>query len=198
MNVYDFDGTIYAGDSSRDFYLYCIAHQPSLLRYFPRQARAIIGYLSSQISSVRKPSHARPDKTSFKESFYSYLPHVRNLPGIVDRFWAGHKRKIYPWYYLQKQHDDVIISASARFLLEPICAELGVRLIASDVNPSTGLCTRLNCGGSQKPSFFLEIFSANDIDSFYSDSDDDLPMAAIAPRAYKVRGGKVYDWNIRG
>lgn len=38
MNVYDFDGTIYDGDSSVDFFLYALKRMPSLIRYAPRQA----------------------------------------------------------------------------------------------------------------------------------------------------------------
>ncbi len=31
MNVYDFDGTIYSGDSTIDFYLFCLRKQPEIL-----------------------------------------------------------------------------------------------------------------------------------------------------------------------
>lgn len=32
MNVYDFDKTIYAGDSTIDFYLFCLKRQPAILQ----------------------------------------------------------------------------------------------------------------------------------------------------------------------
>ena len=36
MNVYDFDETIYDGDSTVDFVKYSIIHQPKVLIYFPK------------------------------------------------------------------------------------------------------------------------------------------------------------------
>ena len=38
IDVYDFDGTIYDGDSTVDFWLYCLRRKPSLLRFLPHQA----------------------------------------------------------------------------------------------------------------------------------------------------------------
>lgn len=195
MNVYDFDGTIYNGDSSRDFYFYCLTRQPGLIRLVPRQACAVAGYLLSQARSIRKPQHERSDKTEFKESFYSYLPYVRDLPDMLASFWKANFSKIQPWYLLQKRGDDVIISASPVFLLDDVCKRLGVRLIASQVDPRTGKCVSPNCGGKYKPLRFREVFHSDTIDAFYSDSNSDLPMAREALRAYKVRGGRVYDWD---
>ena len=37
MNVYDFDKTIYNGDSTLDFYIFSIKKNLLLLRYFPKQ-----------------------------------------------------------------------------------------------------------------------------------------------------------------
>ena len=35
MNIYDFDGTLYDGDSTFDFILYSLKKHPSLLRFLP-------------------------------------------------------------------------------------------------------------------------------------------------------------------
>lgn len=37
MNVYDFDGTIYNGDSSVDIYFFLLKRYPKLIAYFPKQ-----------------------------------------------------------------------------------------------------------------------------------------------------------------
>ena len=42
MNVYDFDKTIYDGDSTIDFYLFSIKKDFTLIRYFPKQVFYII------------------------------------------------------------------------------------------------------------------------------------------------------------
>ena len=38
MNVYDFDGTIYDGDSTVDFFLHALKRNPSVLLHLPKQA----------------------------------------------------------------------------------------------------------------------------------------------------------------
>ena len=35
MNVYDFDGTIYDGDSTLDFWYFCLKKHPQILLYLP-------------------------------------------------------------------------------------------------------------------------------------------------------------------
>lgn len=37
LNVFDFDDTIYKGDSSIDFYLFCLKENVRLIRYLPIQ-----------------------------------------------------------------------------------------------------------------------------------------------------------------
>lgn len=37
MNVYDFDDTIFRGDSTRAFWAYCLKRAPGLVRFLPRQ-----------------------------------------------------------------------------------------------------------------------------------------------------------------
>ncbi|MDR1598342.1 MAG: haloacid dehalogenase-like hydrolase [Oscillospiraceae bacterium] len=191
MNVFDFDGTIYAGDSTADFTLYCLARQPRILLALPQWARG----LASALNALRTDRAAR-DMTALKERLYAYLPLVRDMPGTLDRFWSTHGRKLYPWYLEMKRPDDVIISAGPRFLLEPVCRELGVSLIASEVEPSTGRCSSRNCRGSVKAERFMETYPGAVIDAFYSDSMSDLPMARLAQRAYLARYGRVRDWPL--
>jgi len=184
MNVYDFDGTIYKGDSNLDFYLHCVRKYPRLLSLIPIQLLRFIASLPSG------------DRTTLKQVLYYYLPRVPDILSEVDLFWQTHGTKIYPWYLAQKREDDVIISASPRFILEPICKGLGVSLIASEVDPATGKCIAKNCSGRNKPERILEFYKDCVVDEFYSDSNNDLPMARMARRAYKVRRGVVGEWRL--
>lgn len=61
MNVYDFDKTIYEGDSTIDFYLFCLKKYPQILKYLPKQ---ILGMLKYKIKSI--------NKTQFKEDFFLF------------------------------------------------------------------------------------------------------------------------------
>ena len=52
MNVYDFDGTIYNGDSTRDFVFYLIKKYPRMIRYMPAFIFAAMKYRFGIISNT--------------------------------------------------------------------------------------------------------------------------------------------------
>ena len=62
MNVYDFDDTIFRGDSTRAFWAYCLKRAPGLARFLPRQCAAAVRY-----------ALGRTAKEAFKEAFFSFL-----------------------------------------------------------------------------------------------------------------------------
>ena len=128
VNVYDFDGTIYNGDSSIDIYFFLLKRYPKLIAYFPKQMLGIVKY-KLHLSS----------KEEMKEMYFSFLKGIRTDKTFVDDFWKQNQNKIKEWYLNQKRKDDVIISASPEFLLKPICEILGVEnLIATKVELSSG------------------------------------------------------------
>ena len=127
INGYDFDGTIYPGDSSVDFYLYC-------RNRYPRVKRDVFGALPLLFALIVR----KKDLTREKERFYRYLSFVPDAAAEAERFWSGQIALIKAWYLEQKREDDLIISASPEFFLTPVCRALGVRLIASKVDPKTG------------------------------------------------------------
>lgn len=185
MNVYDFDGTIYCGDSSLDFYFYCLCHRPLIIRFLPKQLLGILAYKLRFIS-----------KTQGKAAFFSFLKGIKNVSTLVNEFWASRSSGIQPWYITQQTADDVVISASPEFLLTPICQRLKVRLIASIVVPETGGFESENCYGIEKVRRFRSVFPTESIDAFYSDSTSDEPMAALAQQCYLVKKGKVHEWIV--
>ena len=76
MNVYDFDRTIYDGDSTIDFYLYSIKKHPVILRCLPRQLISIIKYKLKLIN-----------KTEMKEGFYVFFRMIPDIDYDIDMFW---------------------------------------------------------------------------------------------------------------
>ena len=77
------------------------------------------------------------------------------------------------------------------FLLRPVCGRLGVSLIATEVDPASGRFSGRNCSGEEKVRRFRREYPDGNIDEFYTDSKKDLPLAAIAGRAYLVRKNKI-------
>ena len=110
MNVYDFDKTIYRGDST----VHC-------LRRYPGAARALPGTLAKALA-FRQGNCSREQ---FKERFYQFLRFVPEAAQEAERFWDRHLIGIEPWYRSQQSNTDVIISASPDFLIGAACRRLG-------------------------------------------------------------------------
>lgn len=182
MNVYDFDKTVYLGDSSVDFYFYNVKKEWTILRFFPQQVLALIRYKLKLIT-----------KTQMKQIFYRYMSTISTMDERVLDFWKGHQIHLQNFYLLQKKVDDVIISASPTFLLQPLIDEWGCVLIASVVDPKTGHCEE-NCWGPEKVKRFAQHYSLDTIDEFYSDSLSDTPLAQHAKKAYFVTGTQIDPW----
>lgn len=184
MNVYDFDNTIYRGDSTTDFFKWCIKKYPLL------SLRLIKGGTAFCIYKVKQCS-----KTYFKENLYKIFQNIPDIDSLVEEFWDTHNKNIKSWYLKNKKTDDVIISASPEFLLIPICNKLGIsHLMASRVDKDTGFYYGVNCYGAEKVRRFREYFDGK-IDEFYSDSLSDEPLAKLADKAFLVDGDILTPWR---
>ena len=183
INAYDFDETIYNGDSSVDFYLYCLKRKPSIIIMAPIQIYgALLYFLKIK------------NKDFMKERIFSFLKMIKNIDEYIEDFWIKHKKNIKEWYLKQKKKTDVIISASPEFLLKPLEKELGVeRIIATKVNKYTGKFESRNCHDYQKiKRYEAEMRRKNDIKRFYSDSiKSDKAMFEYALEAYLVKKNKI-------
>lgn len=187
MNVYDFDGTIYRGDSSVDFVKYCIKKNRNCLKAIPMIGIAGILYTLKKISTKE-----------FKECFFSFLKEMdsNEIDRLITEFWIIHKNRIATWYIKQHCEDDVVISASPRFLLEPIAEILGINLlIATEMNKNTGHIFGENCKGVEKVKRFREVLSGHKIGNFYSDSLSDCCLAEMADNAFLVNGDRIEPWS---
>jgi len=189
MNCYDFDDTIFPGDSSMAFYRFCLLRHKRMMLRWPKQGLAFFRHYV--LHSI--------EKTAMKEIFYEYFRDIPDMEKTVSDFWAQNLSKVKAFYPAQKQVDDVIISASPEFFLEPVCKALGIGcLIASQVDPKTGHHTGKNCHGEEKVRRFRERLGDADIENFYSDSLSDTPMAMLAKQAWLVRGEVLSPWPTQG
>ena len=184
MNVYDFDKTIYDGDSTLDFYIFSIKKNLLLLRYFPKQFSGIILYYLKVINKER-----------YKEFFFSFLNGIKNIDDEIKKFWKKNEKKIKNWYLNQKNEKDVVISASPEWLLKPITDKLEINLIATKVDKRIGKFNSLNCYGNEKVKRFKEKFPNGEIENFYSDHHSDTPMFLISKNAWIVKGEKIEKWT---
>lgn len=185
INAYDFDGTIYDGDSSFDFYLYSLKRNKLVLLQLPIQLGAAILYLLKIY-----------DKTKFKEKIFSFVKRIDTDVYVKD-FWIKNKSKIKEWYLKQKDTSDVIVSASPEFLLKPLEKEMNFKVIGTIVNKKTGKFESLNCHDFEKIKRYEEQYNKK-IKRFYSDSiKADRPMLEYAEEAYLVEKNEITRLDLK-
>lgn len=184
MNVFDFDNTLLWGDSTARFFAWCLRHCPRMWLDVPAQAgNALLFALRLR------------EKQAFKQRMLHFLTLIGDVDRAVDAFWQENLCRLKAWYPPRHRPDDVVISASPEFLIRPACAKLGIScVIGSPVDKRTGLFLGPNCHGQEKVSRFRARFPGGKIEEFYSDSHSDDPLAALAERAFLVKGERLLPW----
>lgn len=183
MNIYDFDKTIYDGDSSIDFFKYSMLKNKKNLLLLPSIGVTYILYLFKL-----------KDKATLKSKFFSVVKNIDNMDEAIEEFWEKHSKKIKQFYINNREKEDIIISASPEFLLKGICDKLEVNLIASNFDKKTGALIGNNCYGEEKVKRLKEI-GIESCDRFYSDSKSDTPLKLIAKKAFLVRKDTISEWE---
>lgn len=183
MNVYDFDNTIYDGESLVDFFLFCLTKKKFLSLYLPLASYLVVLYKLNLLPIE--------DVYNIASRMSSLV--IRNkecADSFIKEFWEKNSHKLKN-YFLDKIHStDIIITASPRILIEPIIDRLKTNnIICSEFNLETGefefVCFREN-----KVIAFNELYPNAVIDEFYTDSFNDLPLMRLANKAYLVKRKK--------
>lgn len=184
MNVYDFDKTIYDGDSTIDFWRFCLKRHPWSIRRIPRTVFSFALFRLGLRS-----------REKFKECFYRFLKDIDNCENEVKLFWDKNIKKIKPWYLSQKHESDLIVSASPEFLISEACKKLNINFIASKVDIKTGALLSPNCRGEEKVNRVFSEFPDVEIENFYSDSHSDISLAQKSKNAYLVKKNRLIKWE---
>lgn len=185
LYLYDFDGTIYDGDSTLHFFIYCFKKGYLKISHIIKVIFKIVAYKLKYISV-----------TEAKEAAFAFLNNIPDIETEINEFWDQHRHKLKDFYLKKNHRQDVIISASPFFLLKPICDELKVKdLIASDVDSKTGKFDKPNCRGKQKVIEFGKKYPKAKILEMYSDSEHDKPLLDIAEKSFMVKKDKIYDYR---
>ncbi len=189
MNIYDFDGTIYDGDSGLDFLKYSLKRKPFRV-------------ISSLIKTFFKYLKYRREKIEFKEvkeTLFSFVKHINNLDEYVKKFVDKHKKNIKKFYLNQKRKDDFVITASLDFYVKPLCHSVGIkRVVATKYDTSKGKIIGKNCKGQAKAEVLEKMFTKK-FDNLYTDSKNDEPIIKYANNTYIVNKNEIvkYDQNYK-
>ena len=187
MNVYDWDNTIYRGDSTYGFIRFLYVKRPKTMLNIPR----------TTVCGLLFVLHIMP-KMTFKQNLFHMFTYVDDMEAAVDEFTSTRMNHVKKWYKDKQKEDDVVISASPEFLIRSFCEKTGIKTcMASPVDMHTGKYIEggINCHGKEKVRRFYEVFPEGKIDEFYSDSYSDTPLARLARKAYLVKGEKLLPWK---
>lgn len=189
MNVYDFDRTLFPGDSSMHFWAYCKNKYPLIWLHFPA------GITKMALYKLKLFYWG-----DVMEKFFSFMKYIPSgeREKIIEEFWDEKVNKIYPWYKDKHKDDDIIISATPYFIINPIARRLGIKhVIATDMDINTYKINGIDCTGIQKVLRFREEYPEGAIDEFYSDSYSDMPLAEISKKAFMIsKRGEIEDWDF--
>lgn len=182
MNVYDFDNTIYDGESCLDYFGYYVKKTPWLIKYLPKVLFAFAKYKAGKVTVEQALSEYAP----LVENYFANIP---DFEADNRDFWDKHMKNIKPFYKSVQQDDDVIVTASPEASIKEVCARLGIKhYVGSIIDIKTGKISRL-CMRSQKIPSFLSAFPDAVIDDFYTDSaKNDKALIDMAKRAFIVKG----------
>ncbi len=182
-DLYDFDKTVFNGESGSEFWLFCLKRHPSIIRFIPKQAFGLFGhYVFHKISKKRS-----------KELFYSYLKAI-DAEKEAELFWQKKAVKMNDWFKpLEHDVKTVVCSASPVFQIKPICDKLGVDLlVATKMNPLTGLIDGENCKNTEKVRRLEKEAADYEFRDVYTDNlTSDRPILELAARnKFHIQNGK--------
>lgn len=187
MNIYDFDNTIFNGDSSVKFIKYSFIRHPFLLLFsLLKTFKEIIKYLFK-----------KSDLGNIKSELFSFVKYLKNFDEYMNKYVLKMQKNIKKFYLNGQKDDDVIISASFEFIVKPFCEQLGIKhVIATKYDVKNGRIIGNNCKGEEKVIRFKELFSNKEVNKAYSDSLSDIPMLRLAKDAYLVKGKQLINFKI--
>jgi len=183
MIVYDFDKTVFLGESSTSFYRFCIPHHPMILLWLPVGGIFGLGKLLHLCDTRR-----------WKEAFHGYLRVMPDTEALLEQFWDRMQDRIAPWLSEKLPQGGLVISASPEFLIGGLCRRLGLDYMGTRMDIRTGRIQGRNCRDAEKPLRFRQQYPDAEISEFYSDSLSDSPMARLAKKAYLVTGRELKPW----
>ena len=184
MKVFDFDNTLYHGESAIDFVLYLMKKNKKIILWVPR---ILFGLMQYKLCLISKEEIINQTNDFMK----SVIKDKKEVEDTVAEFWQKYSKDLNLELIKQITEEDAIITAGPSFLIEAIKDRLGTsNLMCSDVNLEKREVLNLNFG-ENKVICYKEKYGNKPIDSFYTDSYNDKAMMNISNTVYLVKGNKI-------
>ena len=195
LSVYDFDKTIYNGETLNDFYRFYLIKKPWKIYTVIFQLWYFLLYILKIINLEK-----------LKENFLRFLngENTGELKKLIREFWEKKESKINPWVkdeiLKNKKETEILvaISASPTFLIIDRLRLMGFNVVIGtnflfENTKFRSHITSKNCKNYEKVKRMDKWAEDNniqyDIVNFYSDSIADKPLFDLAENKYWVKKG---------
>ena len=191
LAVFDFDGTLYKGDSFIDFCKFYYLKKPWRLWFFFIQLGGFLFWKLGLLSS-----------TQFKSLFIQYLfwDSEMEIKRMCQLFWERprnfNETVIERLVFYQKEGYTILVaSASPKLLIEIACLKLHVKhVVGTELIPfKVRHIVMKNCRGPEKFIQVKNAFPEHHLAVAYSDNKDDVELLQQAEQGFWVLG----DGNIK-
>ncbi len=180
MNVYDFDGTIYDGNSFIDFFCFLRQENEEIKKHTLTQVLNLARLCLNSYDVSKHPSLS------------NFILEIQDLNKNLINFWDKHHKKLLRWYKEVQEPEDVLITSSFEYLVQPACNILNIKnLIGTKVDLNNGEIIGKVCIGEEKVNRYREKYGQDSIDNFYTDSLIDSPLIDISKNTFILKRGKI-------
>ncbi len=183
MNVYDFDDTIYNGESIVDFFVFCLKKDYRLIAYVPTAIYLLKKYKKNQLDIK--------ELEAYIERFINQAIDIEKYEQYIEEFWKCNSKKLKPQFMEQIEENDIIITGCPSFLFDAIKNKINTEhIICSDFDMKK---KKLNfiCLGQNKVEILKKRYPKAKINKFYTDSLMDKPLMELANEVFLVNKNKV-------
>ena len=191
IKVFDFDNTLYHGESSIDMAFHMINNNRKILLYVP-----------SILINLAKYKLCLVDKEKAEQSINDFLKFAisdkREVDEIVKSFWEKNSCKLDQNMIKRIGKDDLIMTAGPDILINGVRDKLNTEnIISSIIDTDKREMVYFNFG-ENKAKRYKELYGDTPIESFYTDSFNDRSMMKLAQKVYIVEKGKLKKLSAKG
>ena len=179
MNVFDFDNTIYDGESGVHMFLFYLKRRPLLIRYLPKVIKGIISYKRGKVTQEEVLE-------SYADAFHEMFS-VEDFVQDMRDFWDKHEHRLRRAFFDRfYRPGDLIVSASPEDSLNEVCKRLGAGGFIGTRLDLQAARFEFVCFRENKVKAFREQFPGVEIENFYTDSMNDKAMMDISKHVFMI------------
>jgi phosphatidylglycerophosphatase C len=183
--VFDFDGTLFQGDATKDFCWFYYRKMPLKSYYFLVQ---VAYWFINQLGLI--------STTKFKSKFIAFLNNndAKQIEDLLTLFWE--QKQAFVREHLLNEITElkkngvhiVVVSASPELFIKDFCLTLGIdAVIGTQLMVKNNKYSLLkNCRGKEKLVRLKQAIPGFEIVSAYSDNEDDTALLKLAKNGYWV------------